>query len=90
MSILEELQKEFPKCWFKEGVEFDGNHDAKAWSGEGSEINGEPAFDSEAWSHDPHEKSYVMGVHIDLYNFCHDRGYWWEAHDSATFICYPD
>ncbi len=88
MTILEELQKAFPDCWFKAGKEFDGSSTRLVWSGEGSEINGLPAFDCNAWEHDSHEQTYTMCVHNDLNKFAESCGCYWEAHDGGTFFLY--
>jgi hypothetical protein len=87
MKILDALEKKFPNCWFKDGNEFDGSS-AAAWSGEGSGIDGMPAFDSYASGWDPEETMYVMGVKKELADFVKSKGYFWEAYDSGTYLLY--
>ena len=89
MSILTELQEAFPKCWFKDGKEFDGGS-ATVWSGEGSEIEDFPAFDSYAEDWDGDRLVYRMGVLVTLDDFVTEAGYRWEAYDAGTYLLYKD
>lgn len=82
MNILEELRDEFPQGWFKDGSEFDGSVRRVVWTGEGSEIDGIPAFDNYA------ESGYTFGVLNELNDFVEDRGYYFEAYDGGTFFLY--
>jgi hypothetical protein len=87
VSILKQLQKNFPEAWFKDGHDFDGGT-AAAWSGEGAMIGDMPAFDSNAWEWDSNENNYCLGVHNELRDFVEARGYFWEAYDAGTFLLY--
>lgn len=86
-QILEQLQARFPDAWFKPAQEFDGGSGI-AWSGEGSLIDGEPAFDYYSWEWDKHEQHYVMGINRTLYDYTSKLGLHWEAHDAGTYILY--
>jgi len=87
-SILEQLIKEFPDCWFKDGREFDNSPNRIVWSGEGSSVNGEMAFSYQSYEFDASEKLYTMGVLNELNKFCTDRGYYWEAYNGGTYFLY--
>jgi len=87
MSILTELQKEFPDCWFKEGNKFNGGN-AVVWSGEGSMIGINSAFALDSYSFDPSESFYTMGILNELNEFVNQRGYYWEHYDSGTVLLY--
>ncbi len=86
-KILKELIAEFPDCWFKPGHEFD-NGKAAVWSGEGSSIGDEQAFDPNAWEWDIEENHFTMMVNNKLHNYVKERGYYWECYDPGTFFLY--
>ena len=86
MKIIDALEKKFPNCWFKDGDLWGSS--ATVWSGEGSRIDGMPAFDSYASGWDPKETMYVMGVKKELADFVKSKGYFWEAYDSGTYLLY--
>jgi len=100
-EIINKIQAKFPKMWIKPGEEFDGGS-AVAWSGEGSEINGIPAFDyndeggalmadaADEFGFDASKmgSSYEMGVHKDLIALSDELGIYWEAHDPGTYLAY--
>ncbi len=85
-KILQELQAAFPDAWFKPGDEWSQN--AAVWSGEGSYVDGNQAFNYNSWESDPQEKIWKMGIHNKLFDFVEDRGYYWEANDPGTYILY--
>ena len=103
-DILAKAQEQFPDMWIKPGVEFGGNENAVLWSGEGSEINGIPAFDMNGemdymmrdaaaefgFDASKMKSSYEMGVHKDLVKFADEHGLFWEPYDSGTFLAYRD
>lgn len=88
MSILTELQKTFPECWFKPGEDFSPN--AAVWSGEGSVIDGVQAFNYNSWEFDPKENTWTMGIHNKLFQFAEKHGYHWEANDPGTYLLYEN
>ncbi len=87
-TLTEKFQKAFPDCWFKEGDEWSQN--AQVWSGEGSMIGDEEAFNYNSWECDPSEQVWTMGVHNDLMAFADEHDCHWEANDPGTYILYKD
>jgi len=88
INILEKLEKEFPECWFKEGKEFDGNPDRIVWSGEGSTIDRDNAFDY--YAEDYKELIYTLGVNNKLVKFVAKFGYHWDCYDPGTYFLFKD
>lgn len=87
-QILKELTKAFPDCWFKPGVDFDGNKNRAVWSGEGSYIDGLDAFNYYWYDEDPKEEIWIMGVNRKLHDFVDTRGFYWECYDGGTYMLY--
>jgi hypothetical protein len=86
------LEKEFPKAWFKDGVEWDGQEDTSVWTGEGSYIDVD-GFEMDIfnyWSEDYKEVTYVMGVHKKFREFVEKHGFWVECHDAGTYFLYRE
>lgn len=77
------LEKKFPKMWFKCGEEFSSNHDNSIWTGEGSEINGESAFDYYGYRD-------TMGVNPKLVAELSKMSLWAEFYDAGTVFIYPN
>jgi len=85
-NILEELEEAFPDCWFRAGVDFDGDAATIVWSGEGSQMpDGNRAFDYYDFS-----GLYQIGVHNDLDGFAQQRGFHWQCHDPGTYLLYKN
>ncbi len=93
MSILTDLQKAFPGCWFKEGSEFDGGlagYQAAVWSGEGSYVDVPGVGELEVFNTYGVDGVYDLGVHYLLEEFVTERGYRWEAYDAGTYLLYKN
>jgi hypothetical protein len=75
-KIITDLKAKFPNVWFNEGSDFGGF----GWSGEGSEIDGLPAFDYDSW-----ENTFVMGVQRSLHDWAASHGMYWECYDPGTY-----
>jgi len=88
MTITEKFQKAFPDCWFKEGFEW--SEGAVVWSGEGSQVGEDAAFNYNSWEFDPSEKIWQMGIHVELVAFAEKFNCHWEANDPGTYILYKD
>ena len=56
---------------------------------EGGTIDGLPACDYDACSYDPHEISYVLGVHRKLAKVVENAGWFVECCDPGTYHAYP-
>lgn len=85
-KILETFQKRFPKAWFKDGREFNGDESAVLWSGEGSEVNGKSAFNPYWFESDAEEKVWQGGVILALVKLAEEFGLFWECHDNGTYF----
>lgn len=82
-KLIKELKVEFPDGWFKTSEEFDGKENA-VWSGEGWGIDGLPAFDYYAMSHE----LFPLGVNHKLVAFLEKRGWFAECYDAGTYFFY--
>lgn len=74
------IAKKFPNIWMKDSEEFDGTQKA-IWTGEGSDIDGVPAFGV-------YNEGYVFGVHPELHKFLESKGWYTEAYDPGTFFIF--
>lgn len=79
--LINRLSKAFPDIWFKDGKEFDHRHGCAIWTGEGSYIDGIPAFDM-------YNLDYVFGVHPKLAEALEKLKLFAEAYDGGTFFIY--
>lgn len=84
--LAKDIKKKFPHVWIKPGGDFDSDSKNSLWTGEGSEIDGYPAFDH----YDTKEILYTMGVHKKLEKFLQSRGYFAEPYDAGTYFIYKD
>lgn len=85
-TMMDKLHKKFPNCTFWEGMDFDGSD--CIMGGEGSNINGIPAFDY--YTDDYTEQLYVSGVNAELDSFLRDNGWWAECYDPGTWKIWKD
>lgn len=86
LKLIEELRKEFPKAWFKDGMMFDGNENCLVWTGE------ESMFDEYVPLFDYYSQMFNIfpdaGVHFKLKEFLESRGLFCECHDPGTYLIY--
>jgi hypothetical protein len=68
--------------------EFYGDNSNGIWvrSSESSTIDGLPVFDYNAWSHDPKEETYTMGVLNVVREFLSKAGWYAECYDPGTYM----
>jgi hypothetical protein len=83
---MEKLQTMFPEVWFKDGGEFDNTSADKLWSGEGSYIDGIPAFDY--WER-PSGLYTDFGIHKKLDAALDKLNLYAEFYDGGTVMIYP-
>jgi len=86
-ALIDKFEKAFPNAWVKPGDEFSGGG-AVLWSGEGAEHKDIALFNY--YDDDPKERTYQMGVHVDLVKWSEENGLYWEAHDAGTYLAYSD
>ena len=73
--------------------EFFGDNDRTGvWIQSTGEVGPEklPAFDTEAWSYDPNEEMYRMGVAIEVGDFLSNNGWYAEPYDAETWLIFPN
>jgi len=80
-QILESFQKTFPDCWAKPGEDWGGDDSCVIWTGEGSDVGDEYAFNMHA-----HVNSF--GVHPAIVKWAKQNGVEFHAYDSSTFFAY--
>jgi hypothetical protein len=80
-KVKAKLQLQFPDMWFKDGADFSASHEGTVWTGEGSSIDGEYAFDYYGYSN-------TMGVHPRLQKELDKLGLWAEFYDAGTVFFY--
>jgi hypothetical protein len=80
-SKMEKLQKKFPGIWMKDGGDFSSGYEGTIWSGEGSYIGEESAFNM-------YNDNYIFGVHPKLEKALDAVGLYAQAHDAGTFFFY--
>jgi len=89
-QLLEQLKKDFPRCWFKDGAEWDGGS-AIAWSGESSyvelDIDGKP-YEFDAFNYYDDSPMYVFGVLKTLVEWATAHDCHWSCNDPGTFFLY--
>ena len=85
-AFIAALKDKFPQGWFKKGDEFNEDHIGSVWSGT-SDLD-DPLFNSNAWEVDPKERIYVDEVRRSLVHFSHQKGWYWQSYDCATFFAY--
>ena len=78
----DQITKRFPSVWLKDGEDFNGSKGA-LWSGEGSEIDGNYAFDYYGFRD-------TMGVHPELFEYLNKIGLHSEWYDSGTVLIYTN
>ena len=83
-GLKTKLLKKFPHMWIKDGYEFSSSYDKTLWTGEGSDIDGIPAFDHYNC------EFYVMGVHPALEAFLNKWGFHCEWYDGGTVFIYKN
>jgi hypothetical protein len=83
-ALKTKLVKKFPHMWIKDGHEFDSGYAKTLWTGEGSDIDGIPAFDHYNY------EFYIMGIHPKLEEFLGKLGYHCEWYDGGTVFIYKN
>ena len=80
-QILESFQKTFPDCWAKPGEDWNGNSHCVIWTGEGSMVGEDDAFNMHAYPN-------TFGVHPAIEAWANKNGVMFQAHDAGTFFAY--
>lgn len=83
LNKMEKLQAMFPEMWFKNGDEFYEKESNFIWTGEGSCVEGDYAFDMYGYGE-------TMGVHPKLENALKKLGLWAEFYDAGTVFIFED
>lgn len=87
--LADQLNKEFPGVWIKDGAEFDSRHAGALWTGEGSWVEDEHGKDAAFDSYSVVDELYPNGVHHQLATFLEQRGFYCEFYDAGTVFIYP-
>jgi hypothetical protein len=78
---MQKLEKQFPSMWMKAGEEFSSGHENAIWTGEGSDIGSDRAFDYYGYRD-------TMGVHPRLARALDSLGLYAEFYDAGTVFFY--
>lgn len=78
---MESLAKQFPHVWFKDGAEFANGYEGTIWTGEGSYIGDESAFDYYSYGS-------TLGVNPKLVKALDKLGLYAEFYDAGTVFLY--
>jgi len=78
---MQKLAKQFPGVWMKDGEEFSAGYENTIWTGEGSEIGSDSAFDFFGYRN-------TMGVHPRLLRALSSLGLYAEFYDAGTVFFY--
>ena len=80
-NVIAKLQKQFPDVWFKDGADFSASHEGTVWTGEGSYIGEDNAFDYYGYGN-------TMGIHPTLEKAFNKLGLFAEFYDAGTVFLY--
>ena len=80
-KTIEHLQSKFPKMWFKDGSDFSSMHIDTVWTGEGSYIGDESAFDYYSYGN-------TLGIHPAFQRELDKLGLFAEFYDAGTVFLY--
>lgn len=80
-DLIEQLKNKFPNMWFKDGADFSSMHIDTIWTGEGSSIGDEEAFDYYGYGN-------TLGVHPAFQRELHKLGLFAEFYDAGTVFLY--
>lgn len=74
---MNKLSQQFPAVWMKDGEDFAEGYSNSIWTGEGSEIEDQPAFSAYSYTS-------TQGVHPQLAQALDLQGLYAEFHDAGT------
>lgn len=87
-ALKEEINRQMPRVWIEDGVEFSARHGNCLWTGEGSTIELNDGTLVEAFDYYAATNLYEMGVWHELAEFLRKRGFYCEFYDAGTVMIY--
>ena len=81
-QMLALLASQFPLTWFRPGEEFAEEYGWAIWTGEGSSVGDQPAFNYYGYTN-------TMGVHPDLLRVLNQQYLYAEFRDPGTVFIWP-